>query len=106
VNPCPAIVQREVAPEAIERLVLAGVHPLLARVYAGRGVTTTAELDDAFERLHPPDAMLNLRQMARLLAEAIGARAKLLIVADYDADGATACAVGMRALKRFGAEVG
>ena len=105
-NACPAIVQRPVAAEAVERLVRAGFHPLLARVYAGRGVTTAAELDDAFERLHSPDAMRNLRQMAHLLADAIGARAKLLIVADYDADGATACALGMRALKRFGADVG
>jgi single-stranded-DNA-specific exonuclease len=78
---------------------------LLARIYAGRGVQDPAELDDAFERLHGLDDMLNLRQMARLLADAIGAGARLLIVADYDADGATACAVGMRALRAFGAEV-
>jgi single-stranded-DNA-specific exonuclease len=78
---------------------------LLARIYAGRGVEDTAELDDAFERLHGLDEMLNLRQMAQLLADAIRSEARLLIIADYDADGATACAVGIRALRAFGAQV-
>ncbi len=49
--------------------------------------------------------MLNLRTMAVLLADAISSRRRLLIVADYDADGATACAVGLRALRAFGAAV-
>jgi len=104
-NAPPLILARHVPPDAVERLVASGCHPLLARIYAGRGVASAVELDDAFERLHPPDAMLNLREMARLLAEAMGAKARFLIVADYDADGATACAVGMRALRRFGADV-
>lgn len=101
----PSIVQRIAAPDSVNVLIGAGFHPLLARVYAARGIASAAELDDGFERLHAPDAMRNLRLMARLLADAIGARAKLLIVADYDADGATACAVGVRALKMFGADV-
>src|SRR5690242_13142225 len=91
--------------QAFARLVSAGFHPLLARIYAGRGVEDATDLDDAFERLHGLDGMLNLRPMARLLADAISARARLLIVADYDADGATACAVGVRALRAFRADV-
>ena len=101
----PAVIQRAVRPQAFARLLSAGFHPLLARIYAGRGVEDAADLDDAFERLHGLDGMLNLRPMARLLADAIAARARLLIVADYDADGATACAVGIRALRAFGADV-
>ena len=101
----PCIVQRSVPADAAALLSAAGCHPLLARVYAARGVADPSELDDAFERLHRPDTMLNLAQMARLLADAIAARARLAIVADYDADGATACAVGMRALRAFGARV-
>ncbi len=104
-NHLPNIVQRTVPRDALERLVAAGCRPLLARIYAARGVTERAELDDGFERLHPPEAMLNLKHMAKLLADAIHARARLVIVADYDADGATACAVGIRALRAFGADV-
>ena len=102
----PAIEERAAPADAVTRLTACGYPPLLARIYAARGVTSPEELDDAFERLHPPAAMLNLVHMARLLADAIAARARLLIVADYDADGATACAVGVRALRRFGADVG
>ncbi|HYH42509.1 MAG TPA: DHH family phosphoesterase, partial [Burkholderiales bacterium] len=101
----PLILTRTVPADALERLVASGCHPLLARIYASRGVAAASELDHAFERLHPPDAMRNLREMARLLADAMAARARLLIVADYDADGATACAVGIRALRMLGADV-
>ena len=101
----PAITTR--APEArvVERLVSDGVHPLLARIYAARGVTTAHQLAGGLEHLLPLAAMRNLQAMAKLLADAIAARRKLLIVADYDADGATACAVGVRALRAFGATV-
>ncbi len=101
----PLIVERAVPADIVARLTQAGCRPLLARIYAARGVTDAAELDDAFTRLHPLEAMLNLKHMAGLLADAITARSRLVIVADYDADGATACAVGMRALRAFGAEV-
>ena len=101
----PLIVERPVSPDAVERLVAAGCAPLLARIYAARGVTDSTELDAAFTRLQPPESMLNLRHMASLLADAIAARARLVIVADYDADGATACAVGVRALRAMGADV-
>jgi single-stranded-DNA-specific exonuclease len=101
----PFIVARTAPAEAIARLTAAGCHPLLARIYAARGVTCADELDDAFTRLHPPETMLNLASAARCLADAIESRARLTIVADYDADGATACAVGMRALRALGADV-
>ena len=101
----PAITTR--APEAavVARLVNDGIHPLLARIYAARGVTAAHHLAGGFEHLAPLSAMLNLHVMAKLLADAIAVRRKLLIVADYDADGATACAVGVRALRAFGATV-
>jgi single-stranded-DNA-specific exonuclease len=102
----PAIITRAARPEDVERLVNEGVPPLLARIYATRGVASARDLATDFEQLALPGSMLNLRNMADLLAGAIAARRKLLIVADYDADGATACAVGMRALRAFGADVG
>ncbi|OGA21405.1 MAG: single-stranded-DNA-specific exonuclease RecJ, partial [Betaproteobacteria bacterium RIFCSPLOWO2_02_FULL_67_26] len=101
----PAIATRASDPAAVERLVADGVPPLLARIYAARGVTSTRLLASGFEHLAAPGTMLNLQAMARQLADAIAARRKLLIVADYDADGATACAVGVRALRAFGADV-
>jgi single-stranded-DNA-specific exonuclease len=101
-----AITTRRARPDVVEHLVREGVQPLLARIFAARGVTSTRYLASDFEQLAVPDSMLNLRAMAGLLANAIASHRKLLIVADYDADGATACAVGMRALRAFGATVG
>lgn len=101
-----AITTRKAQPEIVEHLVAEGVPPLLARIYATRGVTSARHLSYDFEQLAAPDSMLNLRTMAGLLADAVASRRKLLIVADYDADGATACATGVRALRAFGAEVG
>ena len=86
-------------------LIGAGVHPLLARLYAARRIRSAAELEFDAARLLRPDALLNAARAAQLLADAIEQRKKILIVADYDADGATACAVGVRALRQFRATV-
>ena len=101
----PAITTRPVDAAAIDALTQSGVHPLLARVYAARGILHEQQLATELERLHPPTAMLNLQRMATRLADAMAANQKLLIIADYDADGATACAVGMRALRSMGATI-
>ncbi len=82
-----------------------GIIPLLARIYAARGIKQAKELDTALSQLLPITGLKNVQQMACLLADAIAAQKKLLIVADYDADGATACAVAMRGLKAMGAKV-
>ena len=99
------IVVRPYSESDRQALVGAGVHPLLARLYAGRRIRTATELDLAAARLLPPDGLLHATRAAALLADAIEQRKKILIVADYDADGATACAVGVRALRQFGAIV-
>jgi single-stranded-DNA-specific exonuclease len=104
-NAFPTLIERIADPAVAARLADAGCHPLLARVYAARGLTEALELDDAIDRLHRPESLRNAGEMARLLADALEARAKLVIVADYDADGATACAVGIRALRAFGGDV-
>ncbi|MCW5575248.1 MAG: DHH family phosphoesterase, partial [Burkholderiales bacterium] len=100
-----AIVTRPADSRAAERLVAAGLSPFMARIYAARGITDRAQLAPELARLIPPERLLNADTMAALLADAIAGRKKLLIVADYDADGATACAVGLRALRLFGADV-
>jgi single-stranded-DNA-specific exonuclease len=99
------LVERRYPEEARRALVEAGLHPVLARVYAARRIRSAAELEDDFSRLLPPASLAHCERAAVLLAEAIAAGRKLLIVADYDADGATACAVGLRALRAMGASV-
>ena len=99
------VVMRKYAEADRRALEDAGLHPLLARLYAARRIRSAAELDYAPARLHAPAGMKGLERAAALLADAIAARRRLLIIADYDADGATACAVGMRALRAFGADV-
>jgi single-stranded-DNA-specific exonuclease len=99
------IVNRSVPPRAAWQLEQQGLHPLLARLYAARGVTDKAELDYELKALLPPATLTHAGDAARLLADAIEAEARLLIIGDYDCDGATATAVGMRALKSLGADV-
>ena len=97
------IIARDIPPRSVWALEQAGVHPLLARLYAARGVVGKDELDDGLGRLLPPDTLRGTREAAMLLADAIAADKRLCIVADYDCDGATACAVGVRGLKLLGA---
>ena len=97
------IIPRDIPPRAVWTLEQSGIHPLLARLYAARGVTGTEELDDALGKLLPPSSMLGLDRAAVLLADAIAQDKRLCIVADYDCDGATACAVAIRGLRLLGA---
>ncbi len=99
------IVERSFSEADRRALVDAGVHPLLARLYAARKIRGAAELEYGPERLHSPALLKNVEAAAALLADAVAARRRLLVIADYDADGATACAVAVRALRSFGAEV-
>jgi single-stranded-DNA-specific exonuclease len=100
-----SIVKRKVPLAAEHALTAAGVHPLLARLFAARGVQTPRELDCDLAALIPPGELKNADAAAALLADHIAAGRRLLIVADYDCDGATACAVGLRALAGLGARV-
>ncbi|AVT17443.1 single-stranded-DNA-specific exonuclease RecJ [Paracidovorax avenae] len=97
------IVARDIPPRAVWALEQAGVHPLLARLYAARGVTAHDELDDALARLLPPPGLRGTREAAALLADAIAQDRRIVVVADYDCDGATACAVAVRGLRLLGA---
>ena len=94
---------RDIPPRAAWALEQGGVHPLLARLYAARGVLGLEELDDGLARLLPPAGMKGLGEAATLLADSLAAGRKLCIVADYDCDGATACAVAVRGLRLLGA---
>lgn len=97
------IVTRDVPPRAAWVLEQAGIHPLLARLYAARGVLGSEELDNGLGKLLPPATLKGAGEAAKLLADAIAAGRRICVVADYDCDGATACAVALRGLRLLGA---
>jgi single-stranded-DNA-specific exonuclease len=101
-----SILTRPIPARARDMLAQQGLHPVLAQLYAARGVVDKSEVQSEFSGLIPPERLLHADRAAALLADAIAAKQRLLIVADYDCDGATACAVGVRALCAFGADVG
>ena len=94
------------APDlAQEKLREKGLSPVLARVLAARGIKEADELDDTLSNLIPYDNLKNCRKAAQLLADAIDNQEKILIVADYDADGATAAAIAILFLRDAGVTV-
>jgi len=101
----PAIIARQFAPADAQTLTQHGLHPVLARVYAARGIGSPQQLEYDLKNLLPLALLKNVQHMATLLADAIASGKRLLVIADYDSDGATACAVAVRALRAFGAEV-
>jgi single-stranded-DNA-specific exonuclease len=98
------LVARDVPPRSVWALEQAGVHPLLARLFAARGVSQPQELDASLAQLLPPEGLKGIDDTVALLADALARQARLCIVADYDCDGATACAVGVRGLRLLGAQ--
>ncbi len=94
---------REIPPRALWNLEKAGIHPLLARLYAARGVQSPADIDPGLAHLLAPAGLLQIDAAARLLADAIDAGQRIVVVADYDCDGATACALAVRGLRLLGA---
>lgn len=88
-----------------QRLQASGVHPLLARLWAARGITSQDDIRLEWPAMLAPKGLTHSERAASLLADAIAANKRMLIVADYDCDGATACAVGLRALRAMGAHV-
>ena len=98
------IVTRTCSPVDAEILTRHGLHPVLARLYAARGVCLPDEIETGLTRLVPPAALRGCEDAAALLADAIQRERRILVVADYDCDGATACAVGVRGLRMLGAQ--
>ena len=99
------ISNREPNPGFQQQLENAGIHTLLARLWASRGVNDPAQIQPQWQNMLAPSLLSEVNQAASLLADAIEQRKKLLIIADYDCDGATACAVGIRALRQMGADI-
>lgn len=101
----PQISIRPYSADIAQSLEQQGFSPAWARLFAARGVTHSDEVSHRLRQLLPPEGLLNIGRAAVLLADAIAHNKRLLIVADYDADGATGCAVGMKGLRMLGAQV-
>ncbi|MFL9854205.1 single-stranded-DNA-specific exonuclease RecJ [Paraburkholderia madseniana] len=99
------IVTRASSPVDAEVLTRHGLHPVLARLYAARGVCMPDEIETGLARLVPPAGLKDCEGAAVLLADAIQNKRRMLVVADYDCDGATACAVAVRGLRMFGGQI-
>lgn len=98
------IIEREIPDATVQTLVQSGINPLLARLYVARGVQSMDELDTGLGKLLPPSGLRGIQEAACVLADAIAQQQRICIVADYDCDGATACAVGVRGLRMLGAQ--
>ena len=94
--------QRPFSERTATWLAQSGLHPLLARLYAARGLRSPEELSLDLKQLISPVELKNCISTATLLADILAKKEPMLIVADYDCDGATACAVGLRGLRMLG----
>ncbi len=95
------VIRRAVAVDP--QTLSVNLHPVLARVYAARNVRCVSELDHSLQCLHPYADLSGIDAAVDLLEEALRAQERILVVADFDADGATSCAVAVRGLRLLGA---
>ena len=91
--------QRPFSERTATWLQQSGLHPLLARLFAARGIDKPDELSLDLKQLLSPVELKNCISTAALIAEILERKEPMLVVADYDCDGATACAVALRGLK-------
>ncbi|MDP5069316.1 MAG: single-stranded-DNA-specific exonuclease RecJ, partial [Congregibacter sp.] len=82
---------------------LAGVHPVLSRVFAARGILSSNDLTLGLNQLHSPQQLPGLNDALVLLEQAIIQQWRIIIIGDFDADGATSTALAVAALRQFGA---
>jgi single-stranded-DNA-specific exonuclease len=100
-NPQPKIIRRPPTTGADE--LPSGLPSVLRDIYRARDVRSSRDLDHSLACLLPPDTLSGMDGATKLLHEALASGQRMLVVADYDADGATSCAVAVRALKLLGA---
>ena len=92
-----------VRPVGKKRRQLGELHPLLERLFLARGITSEAELDRTLSKLPTPWLLSGMEAMVGHLITAINEQQRISIVADFDADGATSCAVAIKGLQLLGA---
>src|SRR3989338_3081076 len=103
-SPAPPgkIVLRRRQPGSAAGALPAELHPVLARIYRARNLASAVELDNSLENLIPPERLKQMGRAVSLLAEALRAGRRIMVVADFDADGATGCALAVRAAPATG----
>lgn len=94
------IIRREPALSSVAGLD--SFHPILQRIYAARQVASAEHLDRSLEQLHDYHSLMGIERATEILADALMHDKNILIVGDFDADGATSTTVAMKALKMFG----
>ncbi|SEG80663.1 single-stranded-DNA-specific exonuclease RecJ [Marinobacterium lutimaris] len=97
-----SFIERRPAPEHLPS-ALSGLHPVLARIYASRGINTPDELGRQLKELLPDSAMHGMEAAVTRLVQALQRREAILIVGDFDCDGATSTSLAVLALRQFGA---
>lgn len=96
------IAQRRAEPRALHCLLESGLPPVLARIYAARGIDSTQGIDPSLNLLLPPDDLRGIEAASRLLVDSIRRQDPICVVGDYDCDGATASAVAVRGIRMMG----
>ena len=86
-------------------LVSSGINPALSSLFASRRISSVDDVDYKLDKLLSPDLLKSARESSNLLISKIDGKEKIIIIGDYDADGATATACGYLGLKKFGADV-
>lgn len=95
---------RKPVPNSFLDFIKQGTHPVVARALASRGVISLSEARPDLKYLVPYTELKNCVKMAELIADSIANKKSILVIADYDADGATACSIAYLALREFGAD--
>ena len=96
----PTLKTRSATPSA--SLASSNVSDILKRLYANRGVRDAADIDLALKNLHPPQTLRGIGDAAALLADAIEGEARVMVIGDFDADGATSVALAVSVLRQLG----
>lgn len=101
-RPLTKLVQRQASFTEVARLKMGGMSDMLARLYASRGITSPKDVKGTYADLLPIDSMKGVRAMASYLADCRDSGKRVLIVSDYDCDGATACSILVMAFGAIG----
>ncbi len=96
------IIKRRALPDTLPELE--GVSPLLQRIYAARQIKSTEELDYGFSQLLPFDQLKGMDETVQILSAALSAQKRILVLGDFDCDGATSTALALKGLRAFGFE--
>ncbi len=95
-----AIIKRRALPDTLPKLD--GVSPLLQRIYAARQIKSSEELDYSFSQLLPFDRLKGMDAAVQILSTALATQKRILVVGDFDCDGATSTALALKGLRAFG----